>query len=57
MTRKVADNYKKYITKKVNDKSFFKFFRSIMPEIITRTTNLEGEKANKRFISSLFIDN
>lgn len=57
MTKSLKSNYKKYLQRKTNDRSFFSFFRSVMPEIVTRTTMLEGEKVNKRFISSLFLNN
>lgn len=57
MTKTINSNYKKYLHKKITDKSFFSFFKSVMPEIVTRTTRLEGESVNKKSISSLFLNN
>lgn len=57
MTKQLRNNYNKYLLKKRTDKSFFSFFKSVMPEIVTRTTRLEGETVDKRFISSLFLNN
>lgn len=57
MTKTLQNNYKKYLQKKITDKSFFSFFKSVMPEIVTRTTRLEGESVNKKSISSLFLNN
>ena len=56
MTKQLRSNYNKYLSKKKTDKSFFSFFKSVMPEIVTRTTRLEGEKVNKKFVSSLFLN-
>lgn len=57
MTKQLRNNYNKYLLKKRTDKSFFSFFKSVMPEIVTRTTRLEGETVNKKSISSLFLNN
>ena len=57
MTKTFKNNYTKYLQKKTTDKQFFRFFRSIMPEIIVRTTKLEGERVNRKFVSSLFLNN
>lgn len=57
MTKLAKNNYKKYLSKNVKDQKFFEYFKSNMPEIIKRTTKLEGEDFNKNFISSLFVSN
>lgn len=57
MTKLVKKNYRKYVSKRIGDKSFFEYFRSVMPEILSRTTKLEGEKVDRRFVSSLFVSN
>lgn len=44
--------YKKYRTNK--KKNVLGFFRTFMPEIIFRTTKLEGEKVTRKMVSALF---
>lgn len=51
-TRLVA-SYKKYRTAK-KKKGVLDFFRDFMPEIIFRTTKLEGEPITRKKVSALF---
>ncbi|MBI3290424.1 hypothetical protein HYZ78_03450 [Candidatus Microgenomates bacterium] len=46
--------YKRYRKSSVGKKVVLSFLRSFMPEMVLRTTQLEGERANRRAISSLF---
>lgn len=46
--------YKKYHAAKRGKKSILSFLRSFMPEMILRTTKLEGERINRKTVSSLF---
>lgn len=46
--------YKKYRQAHLSTKSVLGFLRSFMPEMIFRTTRLEGEKVSRRAISSIF---
>ena len=46
--------YSKYRTVKRNKFSVLGFFRAIMPEIIFRTTKLEGEPVTRKMVSNLF---
>jgi len=45
--------YRKYSTFK-RKKTVLEFLRAFMPEIIFRTTRLEGEKVSRKMISNLF---
>ncbi|MCJ7740207.1 hypothetical protein MUP32_02725 [Candidatus Microgenomates bacterium] len=45
--------YSKYRTLKKSKSSVLGFFRALIPEIIFRTTKLEGESVTRRMISSL----
>lgn len=56
MTKSIKNNYSKYLAKKTNDSNFFSFFKISMSEILTRTTKLEGERVNKKFVKSLFYN-
>ncbi len=49
---KLVKAYKKYRTNK--KKNVLEVFRSFMPEIIFRTTKLEGESVTRKMISALF---
>ena len=51
--RQLINAYKKYRTtkKKIN---VLDFFRAFMPEIIFRTTKLEGENITRKKITALF---
>lgn len=51
--RKLVTSYKKYSTAK-NKKGVLEFFRTFMPEIIFRTTKLEGESITRKKVSTLF---
>ncbi len=44
--------YKKYRTRKKKD--VLGMFRAHMPEIIFRTTKLEGERITRKMVSALF---
>lgn len=52
--RKLTKAYKKYHKGNVSKKGILGLLRSFMPEMIFRTTRLEGEKVSRRSISSLF---
>lgn len=57
MTRQQARltrSYKKYRKANIGTKNVVDFFRSFMPEMILRTTKLEGEKISRRVVSSIF---
>ena len=49
---KLVNAYKKYRTTK--KKNVLERFCALMPEIIFRTTKLEGESVTRRMISALF---
>lgn len=44
--------YSKYRTKR--NKNVLGFFRAMIPEIVYRTTKLEGEPITRRMIAALF---
>ena len=46
--------YKKYRKDNIGTKGVLGFLRIFMPEMIFRTTRLEGEKVSRRSVSSLF---
>ena len=50
---KLVKAYKKYRTAK-KKRSVLDFFRTFMPEIIFRTTKLEGENITRKKVSALF---
>lgn len=50
---KLVGLYAKYRTAK-KKKSVLGFFRAFMPEIIFRTTKLEGDPVTRKMISTLF---
>lgn len=50
---KLVKAYSKYRTRKKNKLSVLGFFRAFMPEIIFRTTKLEGEPVTRRMVSRL----
>lgn len=57
MTRqqeRLTKSYKRFRQAKIGTKRIVGFLRSFMPEIIFRTTRLEGEKVSRRNVSSLF---
>ena len=47
-------SYKKYRKANGSKKSVLGFLRTFMPEIIYRTTRLEGERVTRRMVASLF---
>jgi len=49
---KLVKAYTKYRTAK--KKNVLEIFRAFMPEIILRTTKLEGEPVTRKMVSSLF---
>lgn len=49
---KLVKAYKKYRTLKKGN--VLGFLRAFMPEIIFRTTKIEGEKVSRKMVSSLF---
>lgn len=51
---KLTKAYKKYRTAGVNTKGILGFLRSFIPEMVFRTTRLEGEKVSRRNVSSIF---
>lgn len=51
---KLLKSYKQYQKKKIGEKGILHFFRGFMPEIIFRTTKLEGESVTRKMVSSLF---
>lgn len=50
---KLQKSYRKYQKIKNRKNSLLTFFRSFMPDIILRTTKLEGEQITKKMVSSL----
>ncbi len=51
---KLMKSYKQYRKKKIGKKETLQFLRNFMPEIIFRTTKLEGESVTRRMVSLLF---
>ncbi|MDP2649683.1 MAG: hypothetical protein Q8P10_02460 [bacterium] len=49
---KLVKAYKKYRTLK--KRNVLDFLHAFMPEIIFRTTKIEGEKVSRKMVSSLF---
>jgi len=58
MTNKVStrlkNSYKKYRQVKPSKKKVMDFFRAFMPEIVFRTTKLEGEPVSRKMTKSIF---
>ncbi len=52
--QRLTKAYKKYRKANVGTKGVLAFLRSFMPEMIFRTTKLEGEKVSRRNVSSIF---
>jgi hypothetical protein len=50
--KKLVNAYKKYRTNK--KRNVLGIFRALMPEIIFRTTKLEGEPVTRKMVSLLF---
>lgn len=53
MTNTLKNNYKKYLLKKKKN-SALDFFKSFMPEMIYRSTKLEGERITRKQVLSIF---
>jgi hypothetical protein len=51
---KLIKSYNQYRKTKTGKTGILQFLRSFMPEIIFRTTKLEGESVTRRMITSLF---
>ncbi|CAN5130769.1 hypothetical protein BH11PAT1_BH11PAT1_5220 [soil metagenome] len=51
---KLIASYTQYRKKKIGKKDTLHFLRNFMPEIIFRTTRLEGESVTRRMVSLLF---
>ncbi len=51
---RLVSTYTKYHAKKKDKNALLRFLRSFMPEIVFRTTKLEGERVTRKMISSLF---
>jgi len=54
MKSKLKQNYKKYQKRINRQKTSLGFLRSFMPEIIFRTTKLEGEPVTRKMVKSIF---
>lgn len=52
--RKLTKAYKKYRKGNIGRKGILSFLKSFMPEMIFRTTRLEGERVSRRGVFSLF---
>ncbi len=52
--QKLTKVYKKYRKANIGTKGVLSFLRSFMPEMIFRTTKLEGEKVSRRSVSAIF---
>lgn len=51
---KLVKSYKQYRRKKIGEKGILHFLHGFMPEIIFRTTKLEGESITRKMVSLLF---
>ena len=51
---KLVKSYTQYRKKKIDNKGMLYFLRGFMPEIIFRTTKLEGESITRKMVSLLF---
>lgn len=52
--QKLIQAYTRYRALKIEKQDVLRFFRSFMPEIIFRTTKLEGESVTRKMITALF---
>lgn len=50
---KLANVYRKYRTTK-KKRNVLEFFSAFMPEIVYRTTRLEGERVSRKKVSAFF---
>jgi len=51
---RLVNSYKQYRKKKIGEIGILHFLRGFMPEIIFRTTKLEGESVTRKMVSLLF---
>ncbi len=51
---KLIKAYSKFRKAKMSKSDLFRFFRAMMPEIIYRTTKLEGEPVTRKMVDKLF---
>ncbi|MBI4064840.1 hypothetical protein HY409_00515 [Candidatus Gottesmanbacteria bacterium] len=51
---KLIQSYKKYRSRRTKKTTVLAYLRSFMPEIIFRTTKLEGESVTRKLVRSLF---
>ncbi|KKU99799.1 MAG: hypothetical protein UY33_C0022G0006 [Candidatus Amesbacteria bacterium GW2011_GWA1_48_9] len=54
MKKNLKRNYLKYQKRSKEQKRVLDFLRSFMPEIIFRTTKLEGEPVTRKIVKSIF---
>ena len=52
--QRLKNNYKKYQKSKKTQAHGLEFFRALMPEIVFRTTKLEGESVTRRLVRTIF---
>lgn len=50
---KLINAYKEYKSKKTKKATVLSFFRALIPEIIFRTTKLEGEPVTRKMITRI----
>lgn len=53
-SKTLRDSYKKYKKIVKTKKTVLDFFRAFMPEMVFRTTKLEGEPVTRRMVKSIF---
>lgn len=54
VSNSLKTNYKRYQKGKNGKKEALGFLRSFMPEVIFRTTKLEGELVTRKMVKSIF---
>jgi hypothetical protein len=54
ISKSLGTNYKKYQRAKKGKKDALGFLRSFMPEMIFRTTKLEGEPVTRKMVRLIF---
>lgn len=54
LSKSLRINYKKYQKAKNGKKETLGFFHSFMPEMIFRTTKLEGESVTRKMVKLIF---
>lgn len=50
---KLVNAYRKYKSKKTKKATVLSFFRAFIPEIIFRTTKLEGERVSRKMVARI----